>query len=63
LCYSQSGDDPEEDLAKFDNKLNMKMKYLKQFSIFLATQFQQMYKKIWKKILNFAQKPAIENFF
>jgi hypothetical protein len=24
LCYSQDGDDPQEDLAKFGYKLNMK---------------------------------------
>jgi len=28
VCYSQSGDDPQEDLAKFGYKLNMKKKSL-----------------------------------
>jgi len=33
VCYSQSGDDPQEDLAKFGYKLNMKEKVLKHPSI------------------------------
>jgi hypothetical protein len=27
LCYSQSGNDQQEDLAKFGYKLNMKLKF------------------------------------
>jgi hypothetical protein len=37
LCCSQSDDDLQEDLVKFDVKLNMKVKFLKHPSIFLAT--------------------------
>jgi hypothetical protein len=37
LCCSQSGDDPQEDLAKFGYKLNMKVKFLKHPSLILAT--------------------------
>ncbi len=29
LCYSQSGNDPQEDLARFGYKLNMKVNFLK----------------------------------
>jgi hypothetical protein len=29
LCYSQSGDDPQEDLVKFGYKLNMKENFIK----------------------------------
>jgi hypothetical protein len=34
LCYNQSGDDPQEDLAKFDYKLHMNVIFLKHHSIF-----------------------------
>jgi hypothetical protein len=37
FCYSQSGDDPQEDLTKFGYKLNMKINVLKHPPIFLAT--------------------------
>jgi len=37
LCYSQSGNDPHEDLAKFGYELSMKVTYKKKSSIFLAT--------------------------
>jgi len=38
LCYSQNGDDPQEDLAKFGYTLiNMKVKILKHPSILSAT--------------------------
>jgi hypothetical protein len=36
-CYSQSGDDPQEDLAKFGYKLNKEVNSQKNPSIFLAT--------------------------
>jgi hypothetical protein len=36
-CYSLSGDDPQEDLAKFGYKLNNEVKSQKNPSIFLAT--------------------------
>jgi hypothetical protein len=36
-CYSQSGDDPQDDLAKFGYKLNKEVKSQKTPSIFLAT--------------------------
>jgi hypothetical protein len=37
LCCTQSDDDLQEDLVKFDVKLNMKVKFLKHPSVFLAT--------------------------
>jgi len=52
LCYSQSGDNPEEDLAKFDNKLNMKIKYLKTVFYISGYPLPTMYKNL-KKILKF----------
>jgi hypothetical protein len=36
-CYSQSDDDPQEDLAKFGYKLNKEAISQKNPSIFLAT--------------------------
>jgi hypothetical protein len=36
LCYSQSGDDLQEDVAKFGYKLNLKIFFVKNPSIFLA---------------------------
>ncbi len=36
LCCSQCGNDPQEDLAKFGYKLNMKVNFLKHPSIVLA---------------------------
>jgi hypothetical protein len=37
LCYSQSGNDPQEDLARFGYRPNMKVNFLKHPFIFLAT--------------------------
>jgi hypothetical protein len=37
LFYGQSADDPQEDLARFGYKLNMKVKFLKYVSVWLAT--------------------------
>jgi hypothetical protein len=37
LCCSQSGDDPQEDLARSGYKLNMKVKFKEIPSIFLAS--------------------------
>jgi hypothetical protein len=42
--YSQSGDDPQEDLAKFYYKLNMKVIFKKHPSIFLAKYLNHVYK-------------------
>jgi hypothetical protein len=36
LCYSQSGNDQQEDLAKFGYKLNMKLTISKHPSIFFG---------------------------
>jgi hypothetical protein len=36
LDIAKSGDDPQEDLARFGYKLNMKVKFLNATSIFLA---------------------------
>ncbi len=47
FCYSQSGDDPQEDLAKFGYKLNMKINVLKHPSIFLATYLMNRVLEIW----------------
>jgi len=35
LCYSQGGDDPQEDLANFGYKLNFKIKVLKHLHFWL----------------------------
>ncbi len=37
MCYSQSDNDPEEDIARFGYKPNMKVNFLKHPFIFLAT--------------------------
>jgi hypothetical protein len=38
FCFAKVGDDPQEDLAKFDYNLNIKVKIKKKHpSIFLAT--------------------------
>jgi hypothetical protein len=42
--YSQSGDDPQEDLAKFDYKLNRKVIFRKNPSILLAIYLNHVYK-------------------
>jgi hypothetical protein len=36
LDIAKTGDDPQEDLARFGYKLNMKVKFLNATSIFLA---------------------------
>jgi hypothetical protein len=43
---SQSGDDPDEDLTKFDYKLKMKVENFKHPSIFLAI-FLKLLLNLW----------------
>jgi hypothetical protein len=59
LCYSQSGDDPQEDLAKFDYKLHMNVIFLKHHSIFWLPTWT-MYKK-YGNVLKIDWILAIEN--
>jgi hypothetical protein len=61
LCYSQRGDDPhEEDLARFGNKLNMKVNCVKRPSIIFGYLLEPCI-EIKEKILKFHRILAIEN--
>jgi hypothetical protein len=42
LCHSQSDNDPQEDLAKFGYKLNMKVKLYNILLYFLTTYLNQL---------------------
>jgi hypothetical protein len=44
LCSSQIGDDPQKDLSRFGNMLNMKIKVFKHLPIFLATYLNHIWK-------------------
>jgi hypothetical protein len=57
LCCSQSGDDPQEDLAKFGYRLNMRLKHP---SMFLATYFNHVQKSGEIFFLNFGRIMAID---
>jgi hypothetical protein len=46
LWYSQNGDHPHRDLAKFGYKLNMKVKFGKHPAIFLATYLNHVLKNL-----------------
>jgi hypothetical protein len=63
VCYSQSGDDPQEDwvIAKFGYKLNMKKKVLKHPSIIFGYLLEPCI-EIWWFFLNFGRIRATENF-
>ncbi len=52
LCYSQRGDDPHEDLARFGDKLNMKVNSVKHASIIFGYLLESCI-EIKEKILNF----------
>jgi hypothetical protein len=49
LCYSQNGDDPQEDLAQFGYKLiNMKVNFLKHPSILFGYLLEPCIEEIWQ---------------
>jgi hypothetical protein len=60
LCYSRRGDDQDEDLARFGDKLNMKVNCVKHPSIFFGYLLEPCI-EIEEKILNFHRVLAIEN--
>jgi hypothetical protein len=61
LCYSQSGDSPQEYLARFGYKLNYESNfYKKKPCIFLVSYFDPCIIEIWKKFLKFGRIMAIE---
>jgi hypothetical protein len=62
LCYSPNGDDPQEDLARFRHKLNMKLDF-KKASFYTFGYLPEPCIKIWCFFfLNFDQILPIENF-
>jgi hypothetical protein len=42
LSYTQNGDDPQEESARFGYKLNMKIKFLNHHFIFLANYLNEV---------------------
>jgi hypothetical protein len=63
LYYSQSGDDPQEDLAKFGYKLNTKAIYKKNvLCVLLATYLNHMQTDVWLFFFNFDRILAIKIF-
>ncbi len=62
LCYSQSGNDPQEDLARFGYKLNMKVNFLKNILLyFWLLLLEPRIETCWRYSLNFDRILAIEN--
>jgi hypothetical protein len=59
-CYSQSDDDPQEDLAKFGYKLNKEVKSQKE-SFYIFGYLCELFKKIWQ-ILAIPKKHMILAF-
>jgi hypothetical protein len=46
LCYSQSGDDPQEDLVKFGYKLNMKAIFIFKKILYFWLPTRTMYRNL-----------------
>jgi hypothetical protein len=46
LCYSQSGDDPQEDLIKFGYKLNMKEIFIDKTLLYFWLPTRTMYRNL-----------------
>jgi len=61
LCYSQSGDYPQEYLARFGYNLNYESNFFKKNPfIFLVSYFEPCIIEIWRFFLKFGRIMAIE---
>ncbi len=52
FCFAKVGDDPQEDLAKFDYNLNIKVKIKKHPSIIFGYIFWTMYRNMTTFLYN-----------